>query len=290
MSGYPMLVCPPPEPALRPLISGRSVIVAVDDERRVPEAISSARGSAAHFKGLLVRTSTPLGSIAFDEAWETVPLALFVRQTGDLGAVIRAVRALRRMRVKVFVPADTTENLLGLRVLSSLGVDGVVDLTFPSVNWEVLADLMAYALLGIAPHADIEPFSFLAKSYVPGKRLDFASCYFSDPSKYLHVDGHGNVALTRAELEAKNFLDRRPWTSADIAASSAYRKHKNRWREDFVEVTRCSSCAGHRLCLGKFAHVDSQGGDCGEFFVELMDVIERHQSATASLKRREWPL
>jgi hypothetical protein len=178
---------------------------------------------------------------------------------------------LAGLDLRLFLPG-TSENLLALRLAASLGVPGGVELV-EAVDWTALSDLATYALLGLVPHAPISPFAEIADRYVATGRTDFGHVYLDDPTRYLHLDAEGRVALGAADLAAGRFVAERP---EDLALQDhpAYRERVEGWRTLFLEPDGCAWCPGFRICLGRLRGL---GEGCAAFCEDLMDVVERHQ-------------
>jgi hypothetical protein len=149
------------------------------------------------------------------------------------------------------------------------------------VNWDSLADLASYALLGIVPHAAIEPFRYIASRYHPQERAEWDAVFFDDPVTYLHVSEAGEVALTRSDLREGRFLAPSPDKVTAETRNQAMENRRWIWHQFFLERARCASCEGWRLCRGRFAAQVERNPSCSKFFVELLDVIDRHKKAQA---------
>ena len=132
---------------------------------------------------------------------------------------------------------------------------------------------MTYAVAERAPHAAIEPFSFIASNYDPMGILAWGAYEFDDPSHFLHLDANGRVALSNAELAAGKFVAQSPAEVETDAVIAAIRDRNDEWRRFFVDNHPCTRCAGWKVCLGKYADRASERRGCSLLFSELIDTI-----------------
>lgn len=287
-----VLVCPAHEPLLerlRPLT--RPVVLIVEDDGLAPAALEAQRRCELQLHCLEIHAGS-LATVALRGEWQQIPIAVHAWTMGPFGEIARRLVLLRKLNLRVFLPAGRAENITALRILASLGVECAA-LLDGEVDWELLTDLMTYALLGLVPHASIEPFQELATRYDPQRRTDYAAIYFDDPRRYLHLDREGRVALSRADLRGGRFVLQRPEEIDTIDEQPAYRAQLEAWREVFLQPDGCACCPGWRVCLGKFpaaaASAASAGSDapCRAFFTEVLDVVEQHR-AQADKSKQVW--
>lgn len=264
----------PYEPALLERLRGRAVVIRAE-ARDLAAAAEAGPRFGVHVRWVAVAVPGALTDVALDGLDGAVPVAVRAERLGPFREALRLLPALRRMRARVHLPASSPRNLLALRQLASLGVECAADLDRGS-GWEGLADLAAYALLGLAPHAPMQPFAWLADHYRPERRTDFAGAYFDDPTGFLHLDRAGRVALTADDLAAGRFAADRPEQADGVPDRADYRERCDSWTRFFLRADGCSCCPGFRICLGKF---EAGGGGCRPFFSELVDLVERAQAA-----------
>jgi hypothetical protein len=259
-------------------LSGYCLVIRVND----PEEIQKAEADAQSFRFLLhcvqLHIDAPLASVPFEEAWSSVPLALFVPSLGRMRDLVRLLPLVRRLNLRVYLPADTADGFTAVRLLSSLGVPTAVDFSHGPPRWDLASDLATYALLGLVPHAPIEPFQFLTARYRPAEFTDFGSVLFDDPARYLHLDEVGRVAVSAAELTAGEFIADHPAAMGDPEEIPAHRAYVNRWRSSFLRLDGCAICQAWRICRGRFASGASQDQGCRAFFSELMGLVEQRQA------------
>lgn len=269
----------PPEPALLGRLRGAPAVLALDDVRRLRPAVHAARDAGVDVRCVSIRSAAAVTAHRPDDAWRETPIVLRARRLGPLRELLRLHRDFARLGVRVFLPADP-ENLRAVRIAASLGVACGVELG-DAVDWKALSDLAAYALLGLVPHAPVSPFAELADRWVPTGRVDFGHALLEDPTRYLHLDREGRVALGEAELAAGSFLAER-FEDLVPEEHAAYRERVEGWRAHFLDPAGCAWCAGFRICSGRLR---GKGDGCGDYCHELMDLIERHQAR----RRREAP-
>jgi hypothetical protein len=130
---------------------------------------------------------------------------------------------------------------------------------------------MTYAVLGRAPHAPIEPFSFIASNYDSHLILPWGAIAFDDPAHFLHLDAQGRVALSCDELRQGVFIAPSIGGIDASTLSAAISERVNAWRRYFVDNHPCASCAGWKICLGRFSDDLPDDAGCAKLFSELID-------------------
>jgi hypothetical protein len=205
------------------------------------------------------------------------PLTISVPSAGPLREVLRQLPALRALRARVHLRVSSRDNLIAIRQLASLGVECTAVLGDDS-DWLALGDLITYAVLGLVPHAAIQPFAHLVEVYRPDRRTDFGAVYFDDPTQFVHVDTAGRLALSAADLAAGKVLPVTLDRLDDVPMLPEYCARIDEWSNHFVRIDGCSSCAGFRICLGKMGGTAT---GCASFFAEALEVVERAQQARA---------
>lgn len=268
----------PYRPELLERLPGRCVVVCVDRLEDISRAAADAQRLQVLLHCVKVRLSAPLASIPFQEAWRAVPLALFVPSLGRVRDLAKLLPVVRLLNLRVYLPAGRAESFTAIRILSSLGVETAVDFFDDPPLWELASDLAGYALLGLAPRAPIEPFQLLSTQYRPDGATDFGAVYFDDPSRYLHLDESGRVAVSAAELAAGRFLAEDAALPEKPEDAPGYSTYVNRWRSIFLEPDGCAYCEGWRVCRGRYASQARHDQSCRGFFSELMDLVEQKQA------------
>ena len=208
---------------------------------------------------------------------------------GRFRDLARHLDRLRKLNLRVYLPCDHADNLAGLRILSSVGIACCADFRDGGTDWEALADLATYAVLERTPHAAMEPFAFIAANYYSTDRLDWGRVCFDDPRHFLHLSEDGRVALSQADLAEGRFVAHNLSEIETPADFPPIRERLRAWRHFFIDNHPCASCAGWRICLGKFSANLSGNPGCAEFFGEMMDLVRRHTALRAAPEeRRIW--
>lgn len=275
----PRFVCPHSKALLRSF-TGRAVAVRVSDIADVGAAAADVRDSGNELFCVIVETGLPLSDIALREDQLSIPLAIMTPSMGSFRALARGVDALRRSAVRVYLPCNNADNLAALRILSSLGIHVCAAFVTSANDWEALTDLMTYALLGRSPHASIEPFSFIAANYDPHSNLSWGLVEFDDPARFLHLDEDGRVALSRDELRRGIFVAQGIGDVGSPAVAAAISERENRWRRFFTDNHPCASCAGWKICLGRFSAELPADRGCAKLFAELIEVAAMLKTST----------
>jgi hypothetical protein len=273
---WPRIVCPDHKGLLQTL-RGREVAVKVNDAGDAASAALRVRESGNELFCVIIQSRLPLDAVEFGEDQKGIPMALMAPSVGKFRDLTRQLDLLRELNLRVYLPCDSAQNLAGMRVLSSVGIQTCAVFGRGRMDWESLADLMTYAVLVQAPHAPVEPFAFIVSHYDPFSHLDWGSVYFDDPRRYLHVNGKGRVALSQSELARRSFV------AEGVAAIGVpedfppVRERTQAWRRFFIDNHPCASCGGFKLCQGRFAGDASRGQGCSAFFLELMEVARQHK-------------
>ncbi len=270
------LVCPH-ERALIDRLEGRTICVRVDAARDIVAAAAEVR--QRNTLACVICESVPIEEIEIEDDWLGVSIALMVPSVGRFRNIAKKVGALRKLNLRVYLPGGAN-NLNGARTLASLGIPVCLD--FEAVpDWEALADLMTYALLGMVPHAPIDPFQTIADGYRQTARTaDWGRVFFDDPSRYLHLDAAGRIALSRRELLAGDFIAGDLSKLDSPGVKHAIEERTEAWRNAFLENHFCASCRAWRLCRGRVSEGKTGPDGCDTFFHEMADVIERHRKTT----------
>ncbi len=269
------LVCPG-DAALIGRLAARTLCVRVSHPAEIAVAAARAR-ERNNLACVICETDMPLSEIVPTESWQDVPLALLVPSIGRVRDVVKRIATLRKLNVRVYLPCNES-NLTGARVLASLGIAVSIDIDGVR-DWDGLADLMTYALLGPVPHAPVEPFRSIAAGYkVASRGDDWGRLYFDDPTRYLHLDAQGRIALSRSELLAGKFatLDLSELDSPELKRAIAERAEA--WRDLFAEDHFCARCAAWRICRARLRDGKDAPDGCAAFFLEMADIIEQSRA------------
>lgn len=268
------LVCPR-EPSLLDRLEGRALCVRVAGAGDIVAAAAEVRRRNT-LCCVICDLAVPLGAIEIGEDWRNVPIALRAPSAGRFRDLAKNVGALRRLNLRVYLPSDP-DNLTGARLLASLGI-AVTVILGARPDWEALADLMTYALLGLAPHAPIEPFQTIANRYRPSSRSDdWGGVYFDNPREYLHLDAQGRIALSQRDLEAGEFVagDVSALDSAEVR--NAVERRTESWRSLFAEGHFCARCKAWRVCRARCRDEKTAPDGCDAFFEEMTEILGRRR-------------
>lgn len=280
----PRFVCPDNERLLT-TFSGLPVALTVRTVGRIADGANNVRASGNNLACVILESDRPLAAIKFGECLKNVPLVVIAPSLGPFRELTTQLDLLRTLDVRVLLGCESAQNVVALRILSSVGIRTCADFTTGDTDWEALVDLATWAVLGPVPHAPIDPFAFIASNYDPACPVPWGRVLFDDPRHYLHVDDEGRVALSRRELRLGRFIAANP---SEIGAADEFAPIRERcesWRRYFVDDHSCASCAGWKACFGRFASTSAFPA-CSEFFEEIVDLARRHAAARAA---REGP-
>lgn len=219
-----------------------------------------------------------LTTLSFDEKWENIPINAYLGGMGPFRELLIMLAKLKKLSVRVFLSSGKAENLLNLRILASLGIDCGIFWEDKSLDWDIVSDLMHYAVYSRAEHATIEPFYYTVSSYYPEQPTDFGTVYFDNPSRYLHIDEQENIALSNDDLLRGNFISKGIHTIDSIEENQNYVDYQNRWQKFFLQTEGCAYCPAWRVCLGKFDSTCKENPGCKQFFSDLLDAADFYKA------------
>ena len=268
------LVCPH-ERALIDRLEGRAICVRVDAAGDIVAAAADVRRHNT-LACVICDLSVPIEEIEVEDDWRGVPVALMAPSVGQFRNVAKKVAALRNLNLRVYLPCEA-DNLTGARVLASLGIPVCIDFG-AAPDWDALADLMTYALLGLVPHAPIDPFQTIADGYRQTARSNnWGRVLFDDPSRYLHLDAEGRIALSRRDLLAGDFIAYELSKLDSPEVKHAVDERLDAWRNLFAEDHFCARCRAWRICRARLCDGKAAPDGCDAFFDEMAEVIERRK-------------
>jgi hypothetical protein len=285
---FPRIVCPDSETLLQSF-TGLSVALRLNRCDRITAGVEQVRKSGNTLCCVILTSDRPLADLEFDDCHQDIPLAVMAPSLGRFRDLARHLDRLRHFNLRVYLPCGHPDNLASLRILSSVGIHGCADFRSGRTDWDALADLATYAVLERTPHAAIEPFAFMVANYHAAAYLDWGRVCFDDPRHFLHLNEAGRVALSQAELDEKRFV---ALSLNEIEAPDEFppiRARLRSWRHFFTDHHPCSSCAGWKICLGKFSADLSPQAGCAEFFGEMIDLVRQPRAVpVAPEERRIW--
>lgn len=280
----------PYEESLLGKLRGAVLVVRTEDDRLVPE-IAGAVGPHNHLHAIWLRSTSPLSDIVIADAWEHIPVALYLPGLGDFQTCMLRVPFLRQLNVRIFLSAHLPENLTAVRMLSSLGVHCGLWLQDGPVDWEGVNDVMNYSIYTKTNHAPIEPFHYLAANYRRENAISFGPVYFNDPRKYLHLDRSHRIALSDQDLEYGEFVAEGLDSLATLADNERYLSALNNWQSIFQKPDGCAYCAAWRVCMGGFASSyvqNPEAPECRRFFNDLLEAAEFFQTQQGKKGNALW--
>ncbi len=278
-----ILVCPFDENLIR-RINRTALVVRTEDSKRIPDIERVANEHNKLHCAWVAENDKLLATLPVAEEWKNIPVHIFLAGLGSFRDVVDKVPLLRQLSARIFLQAENKENVTGLMILSSLGIDCGIFWDDRDIDWDSFNDIMHYSIYTRAKHASIEPFHFVASNYNPKKTTDFGSVYFDNPRRYLHIDGEENIALTRRDLLNKRFVAQGLDSLDSIHENPAYINYINRWQEFFLNTGPCASCPSWRICLGKFSSTHERNPGCRELFTELLDASDFYRESKGKEK------
>jgi hypothetical protein len=278
----PVFVCPPKEPLLRAL-TGRQVVVDLPSLEGIVDAFGLAQRCGTQVRCVRVRFPGLLAEIKPEASWENIPLALYVNGVGKFRDVAPLLPELRKLNVRIYIPASSSDNLAGIRILSSLGLAAaaIIDRT---ADWAGCADLCTYALLGIARHASIEPFGRLAEQYDATGVNRLTSALFEDPAGTFHMSENGAVARTSDQLAKGEFVAQ----SIEQFLATPLPTPSDSALKLLAQNSSCAFCAALSVCLGTVADPAACPSEAKEFFADLLDAVEQSKDLSRRGRRMLW--
>ncbi len=276
-----VFVCPPREPLLRAL-KDRNVVVDAASTVGIADAFGLARRCNVAVRCVRARFTGLLSEIKPETSWEGIPLALYVDGVGRFRDLAPLLPDLRRLNLRVYVPASTAENLAGIRILSSLGLASAAIID-RFADWGGCADLCTYALLGTTPHAPIDPFARLAEHYNEAGINRLTTAMFEDPSGTFHVNENGALARTAADLARGEFVApsiERFFAAPPEPLDSALGL--------LAQNSSCAICSALAVCLGTVADPANCPNEAKEFFADLLDAVEQSKDLSRRGRHMLW--
>ncbi len=159
--------------------------------------------------------------------------------TDGLGDRARAITMLSDLdNIDIYLRAESPDCNTDALILASLGVNTGIVFTPGSPLHEGHADLLTYLFYSLSPHADIEPWSSMARARAEGKYLT------------------PRVSLGTPE-----------------AGSSPDADGLYRWQRIMVDGGGCAFCPAMRLCEGFFADRDDHS-QCQALMTEAASCID----------------
>lgn len=280
------LICPF-DGKLPPGIRRQALVLNVRNPEHVMVAwdVAQQDGNRIHLIRLLV--SDTIADMDFPSEWQGIPLAIETPGIGTFRLLIAKLADIRRLNVRFCLSLDRPETCRDAQLLASLGLATSVTFGSQEPDWDALANLMVYALLGPAAHAPVGPFDFFLDHYGQESCLSAASADFNDPSRYLHMNSSGDIAFSDEELLNGCYINGNLENLGDVMEHPDYRLRLTRWRDVFVEMNECTTCSGWSVCMGCVRAITPDKSRCRRFHEELLDTL--HQAYGYKREgRRQW--
>jgi hypothetical protein len=233
-------ICPHNRQLLK-ACKGQKVAVTVRDTGVAARAAADARAVGADLSCVIVEARLPLTRLKWDADLASVPLVVASPSFGAFRDLEPHIDVLKDLDIAIHLPTEGTGNMAGLRILSSLGIPCAAIIAREEQDWDAIADLATYAVLGPIPRAPIEPFTHMALSGEPFPFIDWDFPCFAGSRRFVRIHDGGALAASGART--------RP-------------------------AGPCRVCTGWTACRGRFAAAAAQGG-CSSFFREMADIAQR---------------
>jgi hypothetical protein len=267
-----ILVCPFNEKLLR-RIRQRAIVINTKDFNII-RYINKELDDSNKLHAIKIQTEKPLTEIIFQEEWENIPLAIYSPEFGEYKKLLHQLHLIRKLNVRIFLSSQHESNFTGLRILSSLNIACGLYFDEEANNWDSINDLMHYAIYTNAAHAPIEPFNWITLNYQPTEYIDYSVVYFNDPTKYIHIDERGQIALTAEDLAKGNYIDQGIISLNSIHKNKKIIQAENSRYEIMLQMNECAFCRAFRICLAKFHSIRNKDQTCKIFFSDLMDAAD----------------
>jgi hypothetical protein len=283
-----ILVCPFNEKLLAKL-KQRTIVIKTNDFSLIRN-INKEVNKSNNLHAIKITTEIPFSAIAFQEDWLNSPLAIYATDFGDYREFIEHLDLIKKLNLRVFLSSQNDYNFTGLRILASLHVGCGLYFNEEPYNWELLNDLMHYAIYGRTKHAPIEPFTWIASQYEPTGYTDYNTVYFNNPVRYLHLNEDEQIALTEMDLLNNNFIDEGILSVDTIHENGKYIDSLNSRYEIMLQMNECAFCPAFRICLAKFPNLPEKNNTCKTFFSDLLDAADYSYSKRTNSTNQLWQL
>jgi hypothetical protein len=259
-------VCPNDEKLLDRL-RAKNLVVRVSSIDNMQAAYDRAREENGVLC-MIVEENRALTDVPLRDEWKAIPLALHVPRMGDLKRVLRHPQQWRERNIRVFLPAESADNLIHLRILSSVGIPAGLIL-HGRLDWDAVNDLMHYAMYTRVPRPNLDPFGYVRLTYNPREFTYINTPLFENPLKYVHIDSEGNLALSASDLRNGKWIGRGLECLTSLSSSQKYKDGLNAWQGIFLEDRKCAYCPAWRLCMGAFSDECDSDKNVSRFFEDF---------------------
>jgi len=281
-----ILICPF-DTTLLAKLKRRKVVVHTEDQDTLT-AISREAGKTNDLYAIKLVISNPLSSIIFREEWQSLPLALYAAEFGEYKELLPQLERIRKSNARFFLSSQHDFNYTGLRILSSLSIPCGIFFNGGTINWDLLNDLMHYAIYGRIKHASVEPFNWLAEHYEPAGYTDFNTVYFNHPERFIHINRYEQMAFSAQDLSAGNFIGEGLENLAAICEKAKSEDHLSFRYDIMLQMNECAYCPAFRICLAEFGAQENKKDTCIAFFSDLLDAADYVFSKKNNKGNRIW--
>lgn len=268
----------PDAPALLPHLRPKDeLVVRVESIDRVPSLAEELKHRSVKINSIVVpigplaaflRTRANQVSGATDYA-----LVLEASEAGEFAPLMRWAHVLASDNIRVKLPLRNARDLQAIKILTSLQVRVVVDVTDDDLDWDLAEEAVVEAILSPVTRGSLDPFTMLAAMIANlDERFSLGSVYFDDGKDYVQVDGEGKAYASRRAMRAGTPLDVELSERDDVEDCLGCPK-KSRSRDELRELSGCAFCEGYRYCKG---YLKGLGPDerCRRLFVHLAEAAQ----------------
>lgn len=272
-------------PGLTDKFSGENVIPRLSNWEDIDLAYSTASRTNRVFCIWVDMPYTSLSDLSFQCAREDVPIVLHIYNLGDTYVALSKLEDIKRLNLRIFLNSSRKENLVSLKILSSLGIDCGVLMNAGQIDDEAFVDLASYVYLSQVPHASVEPFDYIWRNLQQDSNLDFSTVFFENPGKYIYVNESLDFSYTLDDLKKGQFVGN--MGRIDIVDFEADFKSKlSTYYSHFLSLDECSKCPAFKVCnrkmMGSFSDCKSVFSSLFEY-AEIRDNIERERNHAKEL-------
>lgn len=255
--------------------TGEKIIARFIDEENLIgkcQVISNRNGLFAIW---LCLENKSLSEINVQDSWPNIPIIIYCNGLGSTNKVLDMMPIIRNLSLKCYMPA-TDDNFVGIKIISSLGIDSglLLNNSGNPINAEKFLDIASYACVSPIHHGPIEPFDYIWRNLGQDNNLDFSTVYLENPYKYVHSDANCNAAYSRTHLVKGDYCGHLDTILKDSVQYEEEYKNKY-YYSHFMTLDKCSKCSAFKICNRK---LDTLFEDCESVMKEVYDLCEIRDS------------
>lgn len=254
-------------------LKGHALVIYVQEPNDIPRVIHEIQAPTIIHAIVYENPLCSLTSINIDASWGNTPIILKIGRLGQYRDIAFKLEQLKSLNVMVVMPANSIQSYRDAQILSSLGIHSGIDFSCGCQAWDSFKDLVAYAFYSRMNHADIEPFASMTSYYCGMNYVSPAIMSFYNPERYIHIDGNGNMAFSREQLNNGDYFASGWGILPNISSHPAIKKESHKWQQLFIENHECTYCPAFRVCKAFFMGQRENGG-CQEGMMDLLEAIE----------------